>query len=83
MGIKPADLGNLFLPFRQIDTGLSRQHEGTGLGLAICRRLIGLMSGEISAASEWGQGSTFTVILPLDKDAPPQPAPEPESGGLS
>ncbi|MEN3942587.1 PAS domain S-box protein [Prosthecobacter sp. SYSU 5D2] len=81
MGIKPADLGNLFLPFRQIDTGLSRQHEGTGLGLAICRRLIGLMGGEISAASEWGKGSTFTVILPLDRDAPSKP--EPESGGLT
>lgn len=69
MGIKREDLGNLFLPFRQIDTGLSRQHEGTGLGLAICRRLTGLMGGEISAASEVARGSEFTVILPLEREA--------------
>lgn len=65
MGILPADLATLFQPFRQIDTGLSRQHEGTGLGLAICRRLITLMGGTITAASEPSRGSEFTVILPL------------------
>ncbi len=66
IGIKPHDLASLFQPFRQIDTGLSRQHEGTGLGLAICRRLAELMGGEITATSEWGQGSTFSVLLPLN-----------------
>ena len=65
IGIKPADLASLFQPFRQLDTGLTRQHEGTGLGLAICRRLAELLGGEISAASEWQQGSEFTVILPV------------------
>jgi signal transduction histidine kinase len=65
IGIKPEDLDKLFQPFRQIDSGLTRQHEGTGLGLAICRRLTSLLGGEISAASEWSKGSTFTVILPL------------------
>ncbi len=64
IGIKPADLATLFQPFRQIDTGLARQHEGTGLGLAICRRLVTLMGGEVSAASEWSLGSEFIVILP-------------------
>jgi PAS domain S-box-containing protein len=67
IGIKPADLASLFQPFRQIDAGLARQHEGTGLGLAICRRLVTLMGGEISAASQWLQGSEFTVTLPLTK----------------
>lgn len=67
IGIKPADLASLFQPFRQLDTGLTRQHEGTGLGLAICRRLAGLLGGEISARSEWQHGSEFTVILPLHK----------------
>ncbi len=71
IGIRAADLGTLFQPFRQVDTGLSRQHEGTGLGLAICRRLTDLMGGEITATSEWGQGSEFTVILPLQ--LPPTP----------
>jgi signal transduction histidine kinase len=65
IGIKPEDLPFLFQPFRQIDSGPARQHDGTGLGLAICRRLSGLMGGEINAVSEWGKGSTFSVTLPL------------------
>lgn len=65
IGIKPEDLATLFQPFRQIDTGLSRQHEGTGLGLAICRRLVTLMGGDIVASSEWSRGSEFIVTLPL------------------
>jgi PAS domain S-box-containing protein len=65
IGIKPEDLEKLFRPFRQIDTGLARNHEGTGLGLAICRRLVELLGGEICTESEWGRGSTFTVLLPV------------------
>ncbi len=65
IGIKPEDLNKLFQPFRQIDTGLTRQHEGTGLGLAICRRLAELLGGEVHAASEWGKGSVFTFTLPV------------------
>jgi two-component system, sensor histidine kinase and response regulator len=64
IGIKQEDLSKLFQPFRQIDTGLSRQYEGTGLGLAICWRLAELLGGEIHAASEWGKGSDFTFSLP-------------------
>lgn len=71
IGIKPQDLATLFQPFRQIDTGLSRQHEGTGLGLAICRRLVTLMGGDITASSEWTRGSEFTVTLPLHPNATP------------
>jgi signal transduction histidine kinase len=69
IGMKQEDLGELFKPFRQIDSGLERQHEGTGLGLAICRRLTGLLGGTIGAESVWGQGSVFTVILPLKHGA--------------
>ncbi len=65
IGIKAEDLGTLFQPFRQVDTGLARLHEGTGLGLAICRRLATLLDGTIAAQSEWGKGSVFTVTLPL------------------
>jgi PAS domain S-box-containing protein len=65
VGIKPADLSTLFRPFRQIDSGLARENEGTGLGLAISQRLATLLGGEISAASEWAQGSTFALTLPL------------------
>ncbi len=64
IGIKPEDLRGLFQPFQQVETGLDRQHDGTGLGLAICRRLAGLLGGEISATSEWGRGSVFTITLP-------------------
>lgn len=65
IGIRAEDLADLFQPFRQVDSGLSRNHDGTGLGLAICRRLADLMGGEITVKSEYGQGSTFTVTLPL------------------
>ncbi len=65
IGIRPEDLTQLFKPFRQIDSGLTRQHEGTGLGLAICRRLAELMGGDILAESEWGKGSVFTLRLPM------------------
>ena len=67
IGIKPEDLATLFLPFRQLDTGLARQHEGTGLGLAICRRLANLLGGDIIATSEWGKGTRFTLTLPLER----------------
>ena len=64
IGIKQDDLRKLFQPFRQINTGLSRNHEGTGLGLAICQRLAKLLGGEIRVESVWGKGSTFKFILP-------------------
>ncbi|MBN1534835.1 MAG: PAS domain S-box protein [Spirochaetes bacterium] len=64
IGIRPEDMDDLFLPFRQIDTGITRKSEGTGLGLAICRKLADLMGGEITAESEWGRGSVFTFTLP-------------------
>jgi signal transduction histidine kinase len=65
MGLKPEDLSRLFQPFSQIDSGLTRQHEGTGLGLAICRKLATLLGGEIDVVSEWSQGSTFSLTLPV------------------
>jgi signal transduction histidine kinase len=67
IGMKADDMSTLFQPFRQIDTGLERQHEGTGLGLAICRRLTELLGGTIRVESSWGRGSVFTVALPLDR----------------
>ncbi|MFP5487875.1 MAG: PAS domain-containing sensor histidine kinase, partial [Acidimicrobiia bacterium] len=66
IGIPADQLGTLFQPFRQLDTGLTRQHDGSGLGLAICRRLAELMGGEVTARSEFGVGSEFTVVLPRD-----------------
>lgn len=67
IGMRQEDLASLFQPFRQIDSGLQRQHEGTGLGLAICRRLTDLLGGVISVRSTLGQGSSFTAVLPLER----------------
>jgi signal transduction histidine kinase len=71
IGIQASDLPNLFLPFRQIDDGLARQHEGTGLGLAICQRLAALMGGTINVESVWGVGSTFSLHIGLEETASP------------
>ncbi len=71
IGIQAEDLATLFQPFRQVDSGLSRQHEGTGLGLVICRRLAALLGGGISVASEWTRGSEFSVTIPLQRTPEP------------
>jgi len=65
IGIKEEDLDKLFKPFSQVDTGLSRNREGTGLGLSITARLIEKLNGSISVKSVYGEGSVFTVRLPL------------------
>ena len=65
IGIDPKYHQSIFEPFRQADTGLARKREGTGLGLSICKRLVELLGGFISVQSALGQGSTFTVRLPL------------------
>ncbi|MDB5453339.1 MAG: sensor histidine kinase/response regulator [Caulobacteraceae bacterium] len=64
-GIAPQRLGALFEKFVQVDASTTRRFGGSGLGLSICRDLATLMQGEIGVRSEPGQGSTFTVKLPL------------------
>ncbi|KAL1612658.1 Histidine kinase osmosensor [Paraconiothyrium brasiliense] len=62
----PEDLHDkIFEPFVQGDLGLSKKYGGTGLGLSICSQLAGLMKGTISLQSEVGQGSVFTMAIPL------------------
>ncbi|HNW45035.1 MAG TPA: ATP-binding protein [Elusimicrobiales bacterium] len=67
IGVRQEDMINLFKPFRQVDTGTTRQYEGTGLGLSICKKLVELMGGAIKGESEWGKGSTFIVTLPASR----------------
>ncbi|MDR3580688.1 MAG: ATP-binding protein [Oryzomonas sp.] len=64
IGINGKDIGGLFEPFHQIDTGLSRNYEGTGLGLSISKKLVELMDGTLQVDSSPGKGSTFTFTLP-------------------
>jgi PAS domain S-box-containing protein len=66
IGISDEFLDQIFEEFRQESEGLTRAHEGSGLGLTITRRLVELMGGAIEAESTKGEGSTFTVRLPLD-----------------
>jgi signal transduction histidine kinase len=65
IGIAPEHLTYIFEPFRQTDESTSRKHGGVGLGLAIVQQLVSAMNGTIDVKSKFGQGSQFTVILPL------------------
>ncbi|ALJ03818.1 hypothetical protein APS56_01035 [Pseudalgibacter alginicilyticus] len=65
IGISKKDINKLFVPFIQLEGGLSRSHEGTGLGLAISKNLILKLGGTIQVESKLGVGSTFTFTLPL------------------
>ncbi|MEB3311443.1 MAG: HAMP domain-containing sensor histidine kinase [Snowella sp.] len=65
IGMKTEDLAQLFQPFQQIHNHLSRKHKGTGLGLALSRKLAQLHGGDITVTSKIGQGSCFTLHLPL------------------
>lgn len=64
VGIAADEMSQLFEPFVQLDTRLSRQYEGTGLGLALVYRMTKLHGGSVSVTSEVGSGSQFTVALP-------------------
>jgi PAS domain S-box-containing protein len=68
IGIAAEDLPNLFRPFQQLESGLTRRFEGTGLGLSICRRLVEMLQGEITVASAPGEGSTFSFRLPAGEE---------------
>jgi PAS domain S-box-containing protein len=62
-GIRPEDVGKLFVEYKQLDTNANRNIEGTGLGLSITKRLVEMMGGSISVESEYGKGSAFTVSI--------------------
>jgi CheY-like chemotaxis protein len=65
IGIAHHQLTQIFESFRQLETGLARNHGGLGLGLAVAQKLIALLDGSISVDSELGRGSVFTVNLPF------------------
>lgn len=66
IGIALENIGRLFQPFVQIDSALNRQYNGTGLGLALVRQIAELHGGTVSVTSTEGEGSCFTLQIPVD-----------------
>ncbi len=79
IGIAPENLAVIFGAFQQGDGTLSRRYGGTGLGLSIASEVSALLGGSISATSELGHGSTFTLTVPTALPAFPASLPEPGS----
>jgi signal transduction histidine kinase len=73
IGIPPDAQQMVFDEFRQVDGSAARRYGGSGLGLALARRLARLLGGDIVLESVMGEGSTFTVELPLEYEAPADP----------
>jgi len=66
VGIPENELPYIFDEFRQVDGSTSRHFEGTGLGLAIVKKFVEILGGNISASSRLGEGSTFSLVLPIE-----------------
>lgn len=73
IGIAASDLNDVFEPFVQIDSALSRKYEGTGLGLSLTRRFVELHDGTIALESTLGAGTTAIVELPQERVSGPKP----------
>jgi len=69
IGISPEHLDRIFEAFWQVEQTASRRAGGTGLGLSVTRRLCRMLGGDVSVESVPGEGTTFTVRLPLEGDA--------------
>lgn len=68
IGIKEEQLNKIFDSFSQADESMSRRFGGTGLGLAITRKLSNLLGGSVEVKSEYGKGSVFTILLPVNAE---------------
>jgi signal transduction histidine kinase len=81
IGIAPADLERIFDEFSQIETRLHKQVKGTGLGLPLSRSLAGLLGGDLRVESVVGQGSIFTLCIPIALGDPTKASRSAEQGG--
>ncbi len=77
IGIDPERIENLFDPFTQADSSITRRYGGTGLGLTITRQLVKMLGGEIWAESEPGLGSTFSFTVEVTVLEPGEPVHRP------
>lgn len=68
IGIRPEDQERMFVEFSQLNSSNGKKYEGTGLGLALSKRLVEAHTGRIWLESEFNEGSTFHVLLPLRPD---------------
>ncbi len=68
IGIQQEDLSKLFVEFGQLNSGAERRRQGTGLGLALTKKIVEAQRGSITVESEYGKGSTFTVVLPVEAE---------------
>jgi signal transduction histidine kinase/DNA-binding response OmpR family regulator len=76
IGMTPEQVGRLFQAFTQAEASTTRKYGGTGLGLAISKKFCQMMGGDLTATSELGKGSTFTVTLPAEvQELAPAPRP--------
>jgi signal transduction histidine kinase/DNA-binding response OmpR family regulator len=64
VGIRPEDIGRLFIEFQQLDASAAKKYPGTGLGLALTRRIVESQGGQVGVRSAPGQGSVFSAVLP-------------------
>ena len=85
IGIRETDLQAIWEDFRQVDQSRTREYGGTGLGLSITRKLLERLGGSVTVSSTYGEGSTFSVYLPLQTpiapgEEPPAIAPLPAGG---
>jgi len=79
IGIRESDLEAIWEDFRQVDQSRTREFGGTGLGLSITKKLIAALGGRASVTSTYGEGSTFSVTLPV-RTAPRGPDDRPPTG---
>lgn len=70
IGIKTEQMERIFRPFAQASAGTARQFGGTGLGLAITRNMARLLGGDVTVASVWGKGATFTLCVAARLETP-------------
>jgi len=83
IGIRPEDLGRLFVEFQQLDAGAAKKYQGTGLGLALTKRIVEAQSGKVGVRSAPGTGSVFFAVLPrvfwAERESPARSSARPDA----